>query len=103
MSRQSSGGKSLFSRSKLHKEKPQDRRTISEETVQYVNAVNSASSSRSSRHGPNIDRAGSPTHYDELGLSAGVLTAIPYDMTPSGSRSPVAFEHLQNSNQIPVR
>ncbi|KAM5383553.1 hypothetical protein ACJZ2D_002002 [Fusarium nematophilum] len=96
-SRQSSGGRSIFSRSK-HKDK---RYT---EDSRYP--TDDAASFRSSRHrressAVSIDRPGSPD--GGINQMAGVITSIPYDSVPSGSRSPIPVEYLPKGEQMPVR
>lgn len=104
-SRQSSGGRSLFSRSK-HKDK---EKRSGDNDARYPNdqydAV-SIMSSRSSRHHRDssivsIDRSGSPD--GGINNMAGVITSIPYDSVPSGSRSPIPVEYLPKGEQMPVR
>ncbi|KAM6512358.1 hypothetical protein FSOLCH5_010072 [Fusarium solani] len=96
-SRQSSGGRSIFSRSK-HKDK---RYT---EESRYPS--DDAASFRSSRHrressAVSIDRPGSPD--GGINQMAGVITSIPYDSVPNGSRSPIPVEYLPKGEQMPVR
>ncbi|PHH81006.1 hypothetical protein CDD80_4310 [Ophiocordyceps camponoti-rufipedis] len=96
-SRQSSGGRSIFSRSKNR-----DRRTADSDHLDAVSTV----SSRSSRHKrdsstASVDAPGSP----DAGINnmAGVITSIPYDSVPPGSRSPIPVDYLPKSDQVPVR
>ncbi|KAI5918940.1 hypothetical protein F4810DRAFT_715040 [Camillea tinctor] len=104
-SRQMSGGKGFFSRSKHKSDK---RHTGSEEGrflgPDYEPA--SASGSRNSRHArdssiASIDQPSSP----EQGVNntAGVITAIPYDNTHADQRSPIPVEYLPRNEQVPVR
>ncbi|KAF4965760.1 hypothetical protein FZEAL_10733, partial [Fusarium zealandicum] len=97
-SRQSSGGRSIFSRNK-HK----DKRPPVEEP-RYP--ADDAASFRSSRHkressAISVDRPGS----SEGGINqmAGVITSIPYDAIPGGSRSPIPIEYLPKGEHMPVR
>ncbi|KAI1762692.1 FH2-domain-containing protein [Hypoxylon sp. FL1150] len=100
-SRQLSGGKGFFSRSKHRSDK---RHTGSEEG-RYL-ATDHDSTSRTSRHVRessiiSIDRPSSP----EAGVNnnAGIITAIPYDTTHADQRSPVPVEYLPRGEQISVR
>jgi cytokinesis protein len=101
-SRQSSGGRSLFSRSKN-----KDRRQT-EADSRYLDQHDAASimSSRSSNHRRDsstvsIDRPNSAD--PAANLMAGIMTSIPYDTVTSGSRSPVPVEYLPKGDQMPVR
>ncbi|KAH7165832.1 hypothetical protein EDB81DRAFT_865802 [Dactylonectria macrodidyma] len=96
-SRQSSGGRSIFSRSK-HKDKryTDDTRYPPDDAASY----------RSSRHhressNVSIERSGSPD--GGINMMAGVITSIPYDAVGNGSRSPVPVEYLPKGEQVPVR
>ncbi|KAL8400584.1 hypothetical protein RB594_000834 [Gaeumannomyces avenae] len=108
-SRQSSGGKSFFSRSR-HK----DKRNTSDDSSsgRYLGGAGEyepsvASSRASSRHHRDssvvsIDSPDSPS----LGLNqmAGVITTIPYDNAQSGDRrSPIPSEYQQRGDQVPGR
>ncbi|PHH69959.1 hypothetical protein CDD82_7418 [Ophiocordyceps australis] len=95
--RQSSGGRSLFSRNKNR-----DRRTLD---TDHLDAASSASS-RSSRHKRDsstvsVDAPASP----DAGINnmAGVITSIPYESVPPASRSPIPVEYLPKADQMPVR
>ncbi|KAI3339726.1 hypothetical protein F4824DRAFT_35968 [Ustulina deusta] len=99
-SRQSSGGKGFFSRSK-HKS---DKRHTGSEEGRFL-APDYEPPSRSSRHVressvPSVDRPSTP----EAGVnnSAGVITAIPYG-NPYNERSPVTVDYLPRTDQMPVR
>ncbi|KAF7550472.1 hypothetical protein G7046_g8013 [Stylonectria norvegica] len=101
--RQSSGGRSLFSRSK-HKDKRYTDNDAKYPPEQFDAA--SVMSTRSSRHkrdssAVSIDRSGSPD--GGINMMAGVITSIPYDSVPSGSRSPIPVEYLPKGEQMPVR
>ena len=104
--RQSSGGKSFFSRSSK-----KDRRNVSDEGKYLGAELDNASSigSRSSRHtrgssmasverptSPGVDQAG-------LNMMAGVITSIPYDSVMADSKSPIPVDYLPRSDQTPVR
>lgn len=105
-SRQSSGGKSFFSRG--HKK---EKRNASDEGKYLGGDLDKAGSvgSRSSRHTRNssiasLDRPGS-AGADQAGINmmAGVITSIPYDSVSADSRSPIPVEYLPRSDQMPVR
>lgn len=100
-SRQSSGGRSLFSRGKHRAEKRYTDIDPKSSSEQFETA--SIISSRSSRHkressSISVDQPGSP----DAGINqmAGVITSIPYD-GPPGSRSPVSLEFLPRPDQGP--
>ncbi|XXH00580.1 hypothetical protein Hte_006928 [Hypoxylon texense] len=100
-SRQLSGGKGFFSRSKHRSDK---RHTGSEEG-RHLSSDHDLTS-RTSRHARDssivsIDRPSSP----EAGVNnnAGVITAIPYDTTHADQRSPIPVEYLPRGEQMPVR
>ncbi|KZZ96523.1 cytokinesis protein bni1 [Moelleriella libera RCEF 2490] len=96
-SRQSSGGRSLFSRSRT-----KERRTTDGD---YLDP-NSTLSFRSSRHkrDSSATSADTPTSPEPgVNMMAGVITSIPYDNIPAGSRSPIPVEYLPNSDQSPAR
>ncbi|KAI9695574.1 MAG: hypothetical protein M1836_006414 [Candelina mexicana] len=112
-SRQSSGGKSFFSR-KLHKEKSADKRNVSDETrlqADLANYPNSTTGSRSSRASHrasmiSMNRSDSPGEDDPakgLSQTAGVITAIPYESVAQDSRSPIAVDFLPRGDQKPGR
>ncbi|KAF4447792.1 cytokinesis, partial [Fusarium albosuccineum] len=95
-SRQSSGGRSIFSRSK-HK----DKRYAEESRY----PADDAASFRSSRHkressAVSIDRPGSAEGINQM---AGVITSIPYDNIGGGHRSPIPVEYLPKGEQMPAR
>ncbi|PHH84265.1 hypothetical protein CDD83_2223 [Cordyceps sp. RAO-2017] len=98
-SRQSSGGRSIFSRSK---NKDKDRRTADSDNLDAVSTV----SSRSSRHKRDsstvsVDAPVSPD--PGINMMAGVITSIPYDSIPPASRSPIPVEYLPKADQTPLR
>ncbi|KAI2629068.1 putative cytokinesis protein sepA [Hypomontagnella submonticulosa] len=100
-SRQSSGGKGFFSRSKHRSDK---RHTGSEEG-RFLGSDHD-SISRTPRHARDssiisVDRPSSP----EAGVNntAGVITAIPYDSTHADLRSPIPVDYLPRNEQMPVR
>ncbi|KAI9894054.1 MAG: hypothetical protein M1814_004824 [Vezdaea aestivalis] len=114
-SRQSSGGKSFFSRAKLHKEKSVEKRNGADDgglAPLEQTATSSSTGSRSSRHTHRISISGpvdtdtpeSPGP-DSLGLSmtAGVITSIPYDSIPTDSKSPIPVDYLPRADQKPLR
>jgi cytokinesis protein len=105
-SRQSSGGKSFFSRSTK-----KEKRNVSEEGKSLGGEFDKASSSgsRSSRHtrdssAVSIDQSYSPGA-DPYGINmtAGVITSIPYDSVTVDGRSPISVDYLPRSDQMPVR
>ena len=105
-SRQSSGGKSFFSRSGK-----KDKRNVSDEGRYLGGDLDKASSagSRSSRHTTrssiaSIERPNSPGA-DQTGLNmmAGVITSIPYDSVAADSKSPIPVDYLPRSDQMPIR
>jgi cytokinesis protein len=102
-SRQSSGGRSLFSRNK-HKDKDKDK---DKRNTEYDhNDTLSIISSRSSRHNRDssaISIDGPPVPEGGVNMTAGVLTTIPYDATAPGSRSPIPVDYLPKADQMPVR
>ena len=95
--RQSSGGKSFFSRSK------KDRRQDSDEFLATEYQDKGSVGSRTSRHArgvsiASVDQLPSPTT-DQM---SGVITSIPYDHAPDG-RSPIPVEYLPRGDQMPIR
>ncbi|KAI9898561.1 hypothetical protein N3K66_006921 [Trichothecium roseum] len=99
-SRQSSGGRSIFSRSK-HKERHEGPRFVPDAQVEAASTL----SSRSSRHKResstvSIDRSYSPD--PQVNHSAGILSSIPYDGSQP-PRSPIPAEYLPRGDQVPVR
>lgn len=104
-SRQSSGGKSFFSRSGK-----KDKRNGSDES-KYLGAdldKNATVGSRTSRHtkgnslasleptSPSVDQQGG------MNQMSAVISSIPYD-TMNDSRSPISVEYLPRGDQMPVR
>ncbi|KAG9252326.1 uncharacterized protein F5Z01DRAFT_661535 [Emericellopsis atlantica] len=103
-SRQSSGGRSIFSRNK-HKDKQPDPRYPPEQ-FPYDNTSSLSLGSRTSRHKResstlSIDRAHSPEQ--PIPHTPGFMSSVPYDTTPSGSRSPISVDYLPKGDQPPVR
>ena len=103
-SRQSSGGKSFFSRSSK-----KDKRNASDEG-KYLGGDDTASTSgsRLSRHNRDssltVDRPYTPsTDQAGINMTAGVITSIPYDSLTAISRSPIPVDYLPRSDQMPVR
>ncbi|EOD42863.1 putative cytokinesis protein sepa protein [Neofusicoccum parvum UCRNP2] len=89
--RQSSGGKSFFSRRKNKDDVP--------ETPGLPSNLNPQSSRHQHRSSVNSINGGSPSqrpisYLPEHIHSAGVLTSIPYDSVPPDGRSPVAVDFL---------
>ncbi|KAI1322507.1 hypothetical protein F5Y16DRAFT_38353 [Xylariaceae sp. FL0255] len=99
-SRQSSGGKGFFSRSKHRSEK---RYTGSEEgrnlTPDYEPSIRSSRHARESSIA-SVDRPSSAE--GGINNAAGVITAIPYNSTHN-ERSPISVDYLPRPDQIPVR
>ncbi|OLN85041.1 Cytokinesis protein sepA [Colletotrichum chlorophyti] len=96
-SRQSSGGKSFFSRSR------KDKRNTSDEGRHLAGADHSDSASvhsRSSRHHRDSSTI-SIDQYPDSAATAGPMTSIPYDSI-SDSRSPVPIEYLPKGDQLAV-
>ncbi|KAK0368373.1 cytokinesis protein sepA, partial [Colletotrichum limetticola] len=94
-SRQSSGGKSFFSRSR------KDKRNTSDEGRHLADYSDTASvHSRASRHHRDSSVV-SIDQYPESGMTAGPMTSIPYDSIPD-SRSPVPIEYLPKGDQAAV-
>ena len=99
--RQSSGGKSFFSRSKRDKG---DKRPGSDEALPQD--YQSGSTNSKTRH----ERGSSVASFDQngaidpsgLALTSGVITSIPYDNAPDG-RTPIPMDYLPRSDQMPVR
>ncbi|KAH8682965.1 hypothetical protein BGZ60DRAFT_524308 [Tricladium varicosporioides] len=105
-SRQSSGGKSFFSRSSK-----KDKRNVSDDGRYLGGDLDKTASigSRTSRHTrgssiASIDRPDSPGA-DQRGLNmmAGVITSIPYDSVAADSKSPIPVDYLPRSDQMPLR
>ncbi|EGX89554.1 cytokinesis protein sepA [Cordyceps militaris CM01] len=95
--RQSSGGRSIFSRSK-NKEK----RAADTESYDALSTI----SSRSSRHNRDssaVSIDGLASSDPSMGIMPGAITSIAYDATAPGSRSPIPVEYLPKADQIPVR
>jgi cytokinesis protein len=104
-SRQSSGGKSFFSRSTK-----KDKRNAAEESRYGAGDVDQSGSvnSRTSRHTRNsssvsIDRPYSPGAEQGINLLSGVMTSIPYDSVPEDGRSPIAVDYLPKDNPLLTR
>ncbi|KAK1981702.1 hypothetical protein LZ30DRAFT_781811 [Colletotrichum cereale] len=96
-SRQSSGGKSFFSRNR------KDKRNTSDEGRHLAGADYSdtaSTHSRASRHHRDSSVV-SIDQYPESGMSAGPMTSIPYD-TIHDNRSPVPTEYLPRGDQLGV-
>ncbi|GJD01199.1 cytokinesis protein sepA [Colletotrichum higginsianum] len=96
-SRQSSGGKSFFSRNR------KDKRNTSDEGRHLAGGDYSDTASihsRASRHHRDSS-AVSIDQYPESGMTAGPMTSIPYDSI-ADSRSPVPVEYLPKGDQLGV-
>ncbi|TVY50929.1 Cytokinesis protein sepA [Lachnellula cervina] len=110
-SRQSSAGKSFFSRSNK-KDKDKDKRNPSDESKYLggdLEKAGSAGSRTSSRHTRNssvasLERPDSPgADLRGINMMAGVITSIPYDTVTADSKSPIPVDYLPRNDQIPVR
>ncbi|KAF4963542.1 hypothetical protein FSARC_8479 [Fusarium sarcochroum] len=95
--RQSSGGRSLFSRNK-HKDK-----RVAEESKYPADDAASFRSSRHKRESSAISLDRPESSEGGINQMAGVITSIPYDAVPGGSRSPIPVEYLPKGEQMPVR
>ncbi|KNB05803.1 cytokinesis protein [Fusarium oxysporum f. sp. lycopersici 4287] len=95
--RQSSGGRSLFSRSK-HKDK-----RLTEESRYPADDAASFRSSRHKRESSAISLDRPESSDGGINQMAGVITSIPYDAVGGGSRSPIPVEYLPKGEQMPVR
>ena len=102
-SRQSSGGKSFFSRSSKKDKRNDEERYL-------AGGFDKASSigSRSSRHtrdssNVSIDSPYSPGADPATNLMSGVITAIPYDSVPEDARSPIPVDYLPRESAMPAR
>lgn len=96
-SRQSSGGRSLFSRSK------KDKRNTEHDSYDAPLSTISSRSSRHNRDSSSVSIDG-PIHPDSgVNMMAGVITSIPYDAVTPGSRSPIPVDYLPKPDQMPVR
>jgi|SRR5579862_3022530 len=108
-SRQSSSGKSSIFGRKLHKDRPVDRRTVSDDhlTPSQSSGTSTTSGSRSSRHGHRSSigslTGGSADDPAGLALTAGVITSIPYDSLSADSKSPIPVDYLPRGDQKPLR
>ncbi|KAI9824787.1 MAG: hypothetical protein M1832_001615 [Thelocarpon impressellum] len=112
-SRQSSGGKSFFSRNKLHKEKAGDKRSVSDESRNTLlePAAGGGHGSRGSRYAhrastasrADVERPMSPEDMTGLAMTAGVITSIPYDSVPADGKAPIPVDYLPRADQKPSR
>ncbi|KAI9828008.1 MAG: hypothetical protein M1819_006851 [Sarea resinae] len=90
-SRQSSGGKSFFSR-KLHKEKAGHRRSSSDEGHLVPEVMSSGRSTHSGSQSSRHSHQTSVASFD--GLQPSQMSAIPYDSLADDSKSPIPVEYL---------
>lgn len=107
--RQSSSGKSFFSRAKLHKDRSGEKRSVSDESrlgPENASIGGSSVGSRSSRHTrrssiTDVDRSGSPeADPSGLAVTAGVITSIPYDsVAEDSSKTPIPVDYLPRGDQ----
>ncbi|KKK17927.1 cytokinesis protein, partial [Aspergillus rambellii] len=103
-SRQTSAGKSFFGR-KLHKERAGDDRYDAHGSWESLAPPGSAAGSRSSRHSKrsSIQSVDFPNDIDPAGLSmtAGVITAIPFDSLSTENKSPIPIDYLSKPDTSP--
>jgi cytokinesis protein len=104
-SRQSSAGKSFFSRKK---DKGGDGKSFDDAlSLESPGGAASAAGSKSSRHSyrPNSMSLDMDHGADVSGLSmtAGVITTIPYDSLSQDNRTPVPIDYLPKNDQVPMR
>ena len=105
-SRQSSGGKSFFSR--LHRDKSAESRAFENsglypEPHSGSSSINGSTSSRHS-HKPSVSLdmdSGLDGH--NLHMTAGVITSIPYDSLSANSKTPIPVDYLPRNDQVPAR
>lgn len=107
-SRQSSGGRSFFSR-KLHKERPSDYRGQDDgnSVLEVQSTSSSTTGSRSSRHSHKPSRSSLDYANDEdttgLSLTSGVITAIPYESVAADGRVPIPVDYLPRNDKAIAR
>ena len=103
-SRQSSGGKSFFSRSSK-----KDKRNAADEDRYLGGGVDKASSigSHSSRHTRDSSNVSIDVPYspgaDPSSFMSGVITSIPYESMPEEGRSPIPVDYLPRESAMPAR
>ncbi|KAM3511090.1 hypothetical protein MY11210_005264 [Beauveria gryllotalpidicola] len=95
--RQSSGGRSIFSRNKN-----KDKRATDNDSYDTLSTMSSRSS-RHTRDSSAISFDGLASPDPSLGMMSGTITSIPYDATAPGSRSPIPVDYLPKADQVPVR
>ena len=96
--RQSSGGRSLFSRSK-YKDKNADAHRFPYDSANSLNSR--ASHHKRDSSTVSLDNNQGPENL--YGHMSSHITTIPYDSMASGSRSPASTEFLPRGDQVPVR
>ncbi len=113
--RQGSATKSFFSRAKLHRDRPTDRRTASNENgllPDNASIGGSSIASKASRRthrssitsNSDLERPGSPEgDQSGLAMTAGVITSIPYESVPEDGRTPIPVDYLPRGDQKPPR
>ncbi|KAI9831980.1 MAG: hypothetical protein M1826_002708 [Phylliscum demangeonii] len=117
--RQTSGGRSFFARSKLHKEKSNDKKAAAAAAAgsddshlvpDHASIGGSSIGSRSSRHThrssitsrSDFGRPPSPDgDLSGLAISAGVITSIPYDSVTEDGRTPIPVDYLPRGDSLP--
>lgn len=107
-SRQSSGGRSFFGR-KLHKDRPSECRGQDEGNyaLDVPSASSSTTGSRSSRHSHRPSRSSLDLANGEeaagISMTAGVITAIPYESVAADARTPIPVDYLPKNDKVPAR
>lgn len=107
-SRQSSGGRSFFGR-KLHKDRPSEYRGQDEGNyaLDVPSASSSTTGSRSSRHSHRPSRSSLDLANEEeaagISMTAGVITAIPYESVAADARTPIPVDYLPKNDKVPAR
>lgn len=99
-SRQSSSGKSFFSRNKKERRNNSDEGRYLGGDFDRVSSVGSRAS-RHTRESSDASVDGPAGSNAELGLNlmSGVITAIPYDNVPSDPKSPLPVDHTQQQSE----
>ncbi|KAI9785266.1 MAG: hypothetical protein M1816_000452 [Peltula sp. TS41687] len=107
--RQSSTGKSFFSRARLHKDRTGEKRSVSDESrlpPENASIGGSSVGSRSSRHThrssiTEIDRSDlGEADPSGLAVTVGVITSVPYDsVAEDSSRTPIPVDYLPRGDQ----
>ncbi len=107
-SRQSSTGRSFFGR-KLYKDRPSDHRGQDDGNfaLDVPSGSSSTTGSRSSRHSHKPSRSSLDLANEEeaagLSMTAGVITAIPYESVAADGRTPISVDYLPKVDKAPGR